>query len=146
MKVNIEAHDISQVYRLPRSKAYRGKHPPKIFVKFVRRSIKRQLYGNRIKRPVHLQYLGSYDQNGRIIFHEHLTKDQLSLYHSVRDAAKEHAYKHLWTQDQKIYIKKDDTCKAMAITQHSDITKFITPISNSKSPLVSRNLRSSKSS
>ena len=137
MNVTVTSHDISTVYRIPQAKNNQNKTvSPRIFVKFVRRNTKRQLYAARSKQGVTHKDLG-FQSKGKIYIRENLTKTQNKLYFAAKDKVEECGFKFLWTQDQNIYVRATDKSKRISINNESDLAK----ITDSTEPADQTNVR-----
>ena len=120
MGIEMAPSDISTAYRLPQKKEKQGKTIPRLYVKFTRRSVKKQLYSCRTKKKVTHQQLG-LGTNGKIYIHEHLSKPQSDLYYRTKDKIKDLGYKFLWTQDLNIYVRHNEKSKRILISSETDL-------------------------
>ena len=85
MNVTVKSHHISTVYRIPQAENNQNKTvSPRIFVKFVRRKTKRQLYAARSKQGVTHKDLG-FPSKGKVYIRENPTKRQNKLYFAAKD-------------------------------------------------------------
>lgn len=75
-------------------------------------------------RNVTTQQLGIGGEVKRIFINEHLTKDNKQLLKSCKIVAAENNYKHVWTKNCRIYIRKTDTSPAIPIISMSDLEKI----------------------
>ena len=136
MEVNFTSDDISTTYRIPVAKSNRNKAvAPRIFVKFVRRNTKRQMYAARSKKRVTHQSLG-FHTAGKVYLHESLTKAQSQLFFAAKDRVAECGYKYIWTQDQQIYVRATDKSKRISIDSDSDLAKIVALADTDESEVV----------
>ena len=125
MEVNFTSDDIRTTYKIPVAKSNRNEAPaPRIFVKFVRRNTKRQMYAAHSKKQVTHQSLG-FHTTGKVYLHESLTKAQNQLFFATKDKVAECGYKYIWTQDQQIYVRATDKSKRISIDSDSDLAKIV---------------------
>ena len=120
MGMEITSADISTAYRLPVKKEKSNAAIPRIYVKFTKRSTKRQMYGIRIKQKVTHEQLG-LSSTGKVYIHEHLTKTQNDLYFRAKDKTREASFKFIWTQDQRIYVRDNVKSKRILIDTEDDL-------------------------
>mgnify|MGYP001794010326 FL=1 len=120
MGVEMTAADISTAYRLPVKRGRENTAVPRIYVKFTKRSLKRSIYGNRIKQKVTHDKLG-LGTDGKIYIHEHLSKTQNDLFYKAKDKVRETSYKFIWTQDQRIYVRDNTKSKRISIDTEADL-------------------------
>ena len=135
MGMEITSADISTVYRLPVKKEKSNAAIPRIYVKFTKRSTKRQMYGIRIKQKVTHEQLG-LSSTGKVYIHEHLTKTQNDLYFRAKDKTREASFKFIWTQDQRIYVRDNVKSKRILIDTEDDLDLI------TREPEPTRKLRS----
>jgi hypothetical protein len=136
MNLDIQKTDISTAYRIPLQKDKPSKTIPRLYVKFIRRKHKRFMYSNRTKQPVSHRQIG-FSSSGKVYIHEHLTKSQAELFHHARDKVREASYKYIWTQDQKIFVKYNDTSKRILISNEKDLEHIACSDTNSARTLRS---------
>lgn len=140
MDLKIPSSEISVAYRIPVKKHNKEKPIPKLYVKFIKRKHKQLMFANRTKMPVSQSQLG-FNSTGKIYIHEHLTKTQANLFHRARDKVRESSFKYIWTQNQKIYVKCNDTSTRILISDEKDLDN-ITGMGSA----LSRDLRSNSRS
>lgn len=128
--LQIDERDISIAHRVP---TYNPGKPPNIIVHFVQRKLKfasvtayRQFYKNKGRRPV------CKDINpilGESIFYisEHLTPNNKKLLKETKQKARENKFKYVYTNDGKIFAKKDERTKAVMITKEEDLVRMQRP-------------------
>ncbi|XP_031568584.1 uncharacterized protein LOC116303223 [Actinia tenebrosa] len=111
--VELDEDDISTVHRLPDTRSVKDR----MIAKFVRRSKKEEVYNNRQKLhgktakslPSVKADNNNNNSKSRIFINESLTINRKKLFSKVYDFKKKNRYKHLWTMNGKIYLKKDDS-------------------------------------
>jgi hypothetical protein len=101
---------------------------PLIIIKFHNKLIK-NTYKKRIQgTDIHIHQLSPsfdpdrYENNNDIIYiNENLTKEQRSIFYATRQARKAGLFKHTWTSDGNIFIKKTDHSSPVQIHNHADL-------------------------
>ena len=73
----------------------------------------------------------------KVYIHEHLTKPQSDLYFRAKDVMKEASYKYIWTRDQKIYIRYNETSKPTNIESEADLLKIVSEPGDSTANVTS---------
>ena len=101
-----------------------GSTAPVIIVTFANPNLKNQF--KKYQGPITAANIIPASNNSNPIYiNENLPKAQRVLFHSVRQFAKTHEYKHAWTRDGEIYIRKDDTAKVHNITNEDSLTNLL---------------------
>lgn len=101
--------------------------PPKIIIKFVRRTIKDEfMHCKKVIRNLSTSHLdptisGTLRTHNPIYINEALSSYNRQLLYRVRLFKKEKQFKHLWTKDGKIFLRKTDTSKIFRIKSESDL-------------------------
>ena len=145
MDMDLEEDDISISHRLAvpsyasrtatasSSRSKQGTILPKIIVKFVRRETKELFYKNRKhlrgKTAADLG-LGRYSNNGLFIS-ESLTQRNKTLFNDCLAFKKKHNFKYIWTQQGRIYLRKDKDTQSRLISSKSDIDSLSSRIAES---------------
>lgn len=102
--------------------------PPKIIIKFVRRSDKDAfLQCKKVKRNISTSdldptLLGKLVTHNPIYINEALSQNNKQLLYKTREHKKQHHFKHLWTRDGKIFLRKTDTSMIFRIKTLNDLT------------------------
>ncbi|XP_070543898.1 uncharacterized protein [Ptychodera flava] len=126
--VDVTSSDIDISHRLPRRHSQQRERqlPPPIIVKFVRRSVRNTLYYSRRnlqgKTPTHL-HLDDNATNS-IFINENLSPSVKRLFHQVNDRRKHLKWRYIWTNNGKIYTRKDDTSDAIIISSLQAISRL----------------------
>ena len=95
MEVNFSSDDISTTYRIPVSKSNRNEAvATRIFVKFVLRNTKRQMYAAGSKKRVHQS--SRFHTAGKVYLHGSLTKAQNQLFFATKNKVAECRYKYIY--------------------------------------------------
>ena len=143
MGLNLEEKDISISHRLPsnaqQNQSYSSRlrpregsalnkvNPadqyPKVIVKFARRGTKDQFYhGRKHLKNKSIKDIGlsRFSDNG-IFVSESLTLKNKLLFKDCLKFKKENNYKFIWTQNDRIYLRKDKDCPARTILNQQDL-------------------------
>ena len=115
INVSVKEDDISASHPLP---SCNSDAPPKIIVKFTRRDVRNVFYANRRKlvktRTNALPDLGVTDQKN-IHISESLTPFKKKLLGEVNKVKKRLRWKHIWTQNGRIFVKEAERTKPVYI-------------------------------
>ena len=94
-----------------------------MIVKFARRETKEQSYHGR----KHLKNkstkdigLSQFSDNGIFVSESSISKNKL-LFEDCPKFKKENNYKYMWTQNGRIYLRKDKDCAARIISNQQDL-------------------------
>ena len=102
--------------------------PPKIIVKFTRRDIRNAFYANRRKlinkKTNELAGLGLEEEEENVYISESLTRYKKRLFGDVNKLKKNIKWKHIWTQNGRIFLKEAERSKPVVIDSHEDLTDF----------------------
>jgi len=126
LDLDINESDISIAHPLP---TYNSEALAKIIVKFTRRNVRNALYGKR-KALAELKPSQRPDLNGFIVgeniyISESLTERRKKLYGAVNRFRKSIKWKFIWSQNGRIYIRKDKTAKELRAFDHErDLDEF----------------------
>lgn len=125
MGLKLEPTDISTSHPLPKP---RGKDD-KFIVKFSRRSTKDKFCASRKKvtgrKPQDLPSVKNViSTDKKLYISESLTPLRKKLFGETNDTRKQIKWKYIWTNNGKIYIKKDDNSNTIIIDSHNDLIKF----------------------
>ena len=124
--VEVLNSDIDISHRLP---TRNEQQQPAIIVRFTRRSIRNQLYAARKK----LQKKTTSDiglhtprqENHRIYINEQLTRRNKQLFHNANMKRKTLKWKYIWTQNGRIYVRKENDMPAIKISSDRDIQRIV---------------------
>lgn len=111
--------DIRTAFRLPkysRADSIRLPQPSIVMVKFNNLHIRSLL----LKRRRELKNATGH----KLYVHENLTKHRRRLFAKARDDSKRKGYKHCWTTNGKIYVKKEDFSTAIPISSYDSLQKI----------------------
>ncbi|XP_077864342.1 polycystin-1-like protein 2 [Saccoglossus kowalevskii] len=134
--VTISPNDIDISHRLPRRSNSRNHQPTSIIVKFVRRTIRNELY----KSKKHLKNRSAcnieFASNNRIYINENLTPTNKQIFFEANQRRNEKRWKFIWTTNGKIYTRKEAGHPAIRIAKLGDIDTEETPCMISDIPVV----------
>ena len=124
INVPVKQEDVSTSHLLP---SYNSDAPPKIIVKFTRRDVRNVFYANRRQifkiRTNALPDLGVTDQEN-IYISESLTPFKKKLFGEVNKVKKRLRWKHIWTQNGRIFVKETERTKPVYIDSYIDLEAF----------------------
>ena len=116
IEVAIKEEDISISHPLPSFSS----DAPKIIVKFTRRDIRNAFYANRRKlinkKTNELAGLGLEEEEENVYISESLTR------YKKNKLKKKIKWKHIWTQNGRIFLKEAERSKPVVIDSHDDLT------------------------
>ena len=119
----INVSDISTSHPLP---SYNSDAPPKIIVKFTRRDVRNVYYASRRKlikiKTNELPDLG-VTERVNIYISESLTPFK-KLFGAVNSVKKRLRWKHIWTQNGRIFVKEAERSKPIYIDSYKDLEDF----------------------
>lgn len=122
--VQVKEEDISTSHPLP---TFKKDAPPKIIVKFTRRDTRNSFYTNRRKlidkKASDLPDLG-ITAGSKVYISESLTRYKKGLFGEVNKLRKRIRWKHIWTQNSRIYIKESDRSAVVVIDSYEDLDEF----------------------
>ena len=124
LEVGVVTSDVDVVHRVPRFG--KNQDPKPIIVKFCRRSKRDGFLAAAIAKkkslpagsPSGFQIPGVSD---RCFINDHLTAANKNLFAKTRNRARAAGYKYIWTRDCKIFVRKDDTSRAVRILSESHL-------------------------
>jgi len=124
IEVAIKEEDISISHPLP---SFSSDAPPKIIVKFTRRDIRNAFYANRRKlinkKTNEIAGLG-LEEEENVYISESLTRYKKRLFGDVNKLKQKIKWKHIWTQNGRIFLKEAERSKPVVIDSHEDLTDF----------------------
>lgn len=125
MGIVLEPSDISTAHPLPTP---RGKDD-KFIVKFTRRETKDKVYSNRKKiagkKPSNLETVKSIVKTDMKLFiSESLTPSRKKLFGAANAARKLLKWKYIWTNNGRIYLKKNEESSTTTIDSDDDFNAF----------------------
>ena len=122
--VQVKEEDISTSHPLP---TFKEDAPPKIIVKFTRRDMRNSFYTNRRKlidkKASDLPDLG-INAESKVYISESLTRYKKELFGEVNKLRKKIRWKHIWTQNSRIYVKESDKSTVVLIDSYEALDKF----------------------
>ena len=122
--IQITNGDISTAHPVP---SFKSDALPKIVVKFVRRDVRNRFYANRRKlvkkKACNLPDLG-LDLNNNVYISESLTSTRKKLFGEINKERKRLKWKHIWTQNGRIFIKEADAGRSFSFNSFEDLAKF----------------------
>ena len=122
--IQVSDGDISTAHPVP---TFKTDALPKIVVKFVRRDVRNRLYANRRKlvkkKACNLPDL-DLDLNNNVYISESLTSTRKKLFGEINKERKRLKWKHIWTQNGRIFIKEADGGRSFSFNSFEDLAKF----------------------
>ena len=126
--VDINQNDISTAHRLPqkphsnrRSESDEPPPPPGIIARFINRDLRNFIYS---KRAV-AKNIASKDfpvaGMQRLYVNENLTQSRKRLLWQTKQAARTRDYSYIWTQNGKIYVRKNENSDSVLINNESEL-------------------------
>ena len=125
--VELEENDISTSHRLPMrkktsSQSKRPEQPPAIIVKFISRDKRDELYRARSKlKNLTSADLGYRGTANKLFISESLTRYNKELCGKCLEARRRLGYKFIWTQQGRIYLRKEYNDPVIHVASMSDI-------------------------
>ena len=117
-------HDISIAHPIP---TFSSAAPPKIIVKFTRRSVRNTFYSNRRKlankKASDLPDLG-LESSTNVYISESLTPYKKKLFGAVNREKKRLKWKFIWTFNGRIFIKNTESSQAVVFDTDYDLKTF----------------------
>ena len=94
-----------------------------IIVKFVRRDIKEKFYRARknLKNLTATDF--GHQSSNKIYINENLTRKNKELFNSCLKIKKEKGYKYIWTNQGKIYLRKNEASPPIYVKNQSDLQR-----------------------
>lgn len=122
--IQVADADISTAHPVP---SFKTNALPKIVVKFVRRDVRNRFYANRrklvTKKACNLPDL-DLDLDSNIYISESLTSTRKKLFAEINKERKRLKWKHIWTQNGRIFIKEADAGRSFSFGNFEDLAKF----------------------
>ncbi|XP_041485605.1 uncharacterized protein LOC121431888 [Lytechinus variegatus] len=119
----LAASDFDVVHRLGSKRQADNKARP-IIVRFTTRRARNIMYDGRRKlKTLSTKDLG-YNSDGKIYLNENLIASTKELMKDVNKARRDAGYKFLWTQNGRIYVRKDEKCQPIIIHSREDFSKL----------------------
>lgn len=99
--------------------------PANIIVRFTQRQRKRDLLAAvRARRSLTTVDAGIDGAAKPVFINDHLTRFNKNLYRQVRQLGKEKNFRYIWINDSKIFVRKNETSKALLIRCELDLDKI----------------------
>ena len=122
--IQVSDGDISTAHPVP---TFKTAALPKIVIKFVRRDVRNRFYANRRKlvkkKACNLPDL-DLDLNNNVYISESLTSTRKKLFGEINKERKRLKWKHIWTQNGRIFIKEADGGRSFSFNSFEDLAKF----------------------
>ena len=122
--VPLQDNDISTAHPIP---TYKVGAPPKLIVKFTRRSVRNKFYSSRRKLQrkktkdlPNLNLLSEAD----VFVSESLTPSKKKLFGDVDIVKKHLKWKYIWTYNGRIFIREDENKPSFSFDSAQDLDKF----------------------
>lgn len=116
--VKLDDWEVSTAHRLYNQDQKKStKNAPPIIARFVCRDTRNLIYSKR-------RHLLSKSGTSNFYINENLTKQKRDLLYEVRQRRKQHHYKYLWTNNCKIFVRKNDNARALTISCLDDLEKI----------------------
>lgn len=116
--------DISTAHPVP---SFKSEALPKTVVKFVRRDVSNRFYANRrklVKKKACILPDLDLDLESNVYISESLTSSRINLFCGINKERKPLKWKHIWTQNGRIFIKEADTRRSYSFDSFEDLAKF----------------------
>ncbi|XP_063971383.1 uncharacterized protein LOC135158048 [Lytechinus pictus] len=119
----LAASDFDVVHRLGSKRQADNKARP-IIVRFTTRRARNIMYDGRRKlNTLSTKDLG-YNGDGKIYLNENLIASTKELMKDLNKARRDAGYKFLWTQNGRIFVRKDEKCQPIIIHSREDFSKL----------------------
>ena len=122
--VPLKDNDISIAHPIP---TYKVGAPPKLIVKFTRRSVRDKFYLNRgklaRKKAKDLPNL-NLSSEAHVFVSESLTSFKKKLFGDVNKVKKHLKWKYIWTYNGRIFIREDENKPSFSFENAEDLHKF----------------------
>lgn len=125
LNIKLESAEIDAAHRLPSRAEGRA---PKIIVQFTTRKKRDLFLEKKTKVLTNTQIIGVASQRGtdRIFVNENLSPYNRELLWKTKTRARELGYRFVWCKKGKIFVKKDETSRAIIkIYTFADIDKIV---------------------
>ena len=122
--VQVREEDLSTSHPLP---TFKEDAPAKIIVKFTRRDTRNSFYANRrklIDKKASDRLNLDITAESNVYISESLTRYKKGLFGEVNKLRKRIRWKHIWTQNSRIYVKESDKSAAEVIDSYEDLDEF----------------------
>ena len=95
-----------------------------IIVKFVRRDVKEKFYHARknLKNLTASDF--GYQSRNKVYINENLTRKNKELFNSTLKIKKEKGFKYIWTNQGRIYLRKNEASSPVHIKNQSDLQRM----------------------
>ena len=122
--VPLQDYDISVAHPIP---TYKVGAPPKLIVKFTRRSVRNKFYSSRRKlarkKAKDLPNL-NLSSEADVFISESLTPLKKKLFGDVNKVKKHLKWKYIWTYNGRIFIREDENLPPFSFDTVEDLNKF----------------------
>ena len=122
--VPLQDNDISIAHPIP---TYKVGAPPKLIVKFTRRSVRDKFYLNRRKlarkKAKDLPNL-NLSSEADVFVSKSLTSFKKKLFGDVNKVKKHLKWKYIWTYNSRIFIREDENKPSFSFDNAEDLHKF----------------------
>ena len=122
--VPLQDNDISIAYPIS---AYKEDAPPKLIVKFTRRSVRNKFYSNRRKLArKKAEDLPNFNLSSEadVFIAELLTPFKKNLFGDVNKVKKKLKWKYIWTFNGRIFLRQDENKPSSSFNCEEDLAKF----------------------
>ena len=120
---DLSASDFDVVHRLG-SKRTDDNRPRPIIVRFTTRRARNAMYDGRRKLKTFSSRDLGFNSDGKIYINENLISSTKELLKDVNKARRDAGYKFLWTQNGRIYVRKNEKSQPIIINSREDFTKL----------------------
>ena len=104
-------------------KIYRIKQSKRVIIKFTQTTQRNEFFNLYRKNIQPLSALG-FKESGNIYINEVLSREQNTLFWKTRKFKNDENYKHVWTYNQRIYLRKTSDSDAVQINSEEDLASL----------------------
>ena len=123
---NVKKCDISTAHRLPPKRHVKTSTPPVITTRFISRNVRNEVCGKRIavKKIAENDLPVMGVETKKFFINENLTRDRKQLLWKTKQAAKNLNFAFVWTNNGKIFARKDESSTVVVIQHVNDLSKL----------------------
>lgn len=119
--VKLENKDIDAIHRVNNKK---DREPRDIIVQFKDRESKEKILANR-RVKVKSKEVTNGTSDNMIYINEHLTQQNKLIFWEARQKCREYNYRYVWTKNGKIFVRKNESERALRINSIDDMNKIV---------------------
>lgn len=122
--LQIQNQDIVWAHRVGGKKAHGSDRPRPLVVRFVLRETRDQMLRNARVRKLTTAQLGMEGQPDKAIYlNERLTAFNRQIFRKSREMGHQKEWKHIWTRNGRIFVRKNDGTQVYKIGREEDIQR-----------------------